>query len=218
MKKCELCGAILEGEMTACPRCGFEFPKKVYSDIRDEALLKKYEGKPIDTVRHNLKDRTSLMTSHFENMDMNEYTTKEIITSVEETLDFLQIPTVIGLGHELSFTDREEKLIKALISKLEHIESNQSSPVVSARAYTKLANATHCLGDMKTALEMVNKALLKEPNNPDALFGKAKLLFYEKKYEEAKRYLDKLLAKSKKDQNSIYLAEMIEQIISSKNK
>jgi tetratricopeptide (TPR) repeat protein len=217
MKNCELCGAILEGEMAACPRCGFEFPKKVYSDIRDNALLKKYEGKTIETVQHDLKDKTSLLTSHFENLDMNEYTTKEIITSVEETLDFLQIPTVIGLGHELKFTDREEKLINALMSKLEQVESDQGSPVASARAYTKLANATHCLGDVKTALKMVNKALLKEPNNPDALFGKAKLLFYEKKYNEAKRYLDKLLAKSKKDQNSLYLAEMIEQIILSEN-
>jgi len=61
-------------------------------------------------------------------------------------------------------------------------------------------------------MEMIDKALLKEPNNLDALFGKAKLLFFEKEYGEAKRFLDKILARDDKYPNSVYLAEMIAQL------
>ena len=218
MKTCELCGASIDNGQEKCPRCGFEIPKKVYFDVRDQSIPKKYKDIAVETVKHDIKDKTSLFTSHFENLDVNNSTPEDITASVEEVLDFLQIPMIIGLGDELKFTEREEKLIRTLIEKLERSEIVHGVSVASARSYIKLANAAHCLGDAKKAMNMINKALLGGPNNPDALFGKAKLLFYEKRYDDAKRYLDKLLAKTKKDSKSMYLAEMIEQIISSRGK
>ena len=50
MKCCDLCGADNQEKAKTCLRCGFEFPLAIRSDIRDEAILKKYHS----LLSHNL--------------------------------------------------------------------------------------------------------------------------------------------------------------------
>ncbi len=214
MNKCELCGVRIEARQKSCPRCGFEFPKEVRSDTRDEKILERYEGKPIETVKRDLKDKLSYLTSYFENLDVSKGEVEDMHAFVEEALGFLHVPMTMGMGDEMRFSGREEKLIIVTISKLEEADVFRGTPLASVRSYIRLANALNCLGACSRAMEMMDKALLKEPNNTDALYGKAMLLFYEKRYEESKRYLAKLLEKTKADSKSLYLAEMIEQLTS----
>jgi tetratricopeptide (TPR) repeat protein len=212
MNECELCGAKIEARQKSCPRCGFEFPKEVRSDTRDEKILEKYDGKPIETVRKDLKDKVSYLTSYFENLDVLKGEVQDMHAFIEEALGFLQVPMTMGFGDEMRFSDREEKLIQVSVSKLEEADASRGTPLASVRSYIRLANALNCLGISSRAMEMIEKALLKEPNNTDALYGKAMLLFYEKRYEDSKKYLAKLLEKTKADSKTVYLAEMIEQL------
>ena len=86
------------------------------------------------------------------------------------------------------------------------------SPVASSGSYVRLTNALHCLEQMPAAMAMIEKALLIDPNSADALYGKAKLLFFEKRYEKANIYLTKLTSK-KEHQKALYLAELIDQLV-----
>ncbi len=214
MNSCELCGAQAEDGQKTCPRCGFEFPEVVRSDIRDEKILERYKEKPLETVKRDLRDKLSQMISYFENVDLGQMDVNDLTAFVDEALAFLHVPVTLGLGDEMNFNEREEILILVTVSKLEEADNISGRPLASTRSYIRLANALNCLGECSRAMEMIDKALLKEPNNIDALFGKAILNFNEKKYEEAKRYLEKLMAKTEAHSKALYLAEMIDQLSS----
>lgn len=213
MSTCELCGAeVKEGESN-CHRCGFEFPKAVCSDSRDQRILDKYKGKATEEVKRDLRDKMSHLISYFENLDVHSDCDRDLTAFIEEALEFLHVPVAMGIGDELVFNEREETLIAITAAKVEETDVHQGHPAASVRSYVRLANALNSMSQCSRAMEMMDKALLKEPNNTDALFGKAKLVFYEKRYEESKRYLAKLLKKDKNHQKAQYLAEMVGQLI-----
>ena len=212
MTLCELCGAEIKDEDEVCPRCGYEFPKSVHSDSRDQKILAGKEGVNVEDLKRNMRDKLTYLTSYFENLEVRELVYKEFPSFLEEALGLLHVPMTIGMGDELKFNEKEQNLIKVIVAKLDQSDNQVGDPVASTRSYIRLANALHCLGEADSAMRMIDKALLKEPANLDALFGKAKLLFYQKRYGEAKRYLNKLMAKDDKYPRSVYLAEMIEQL------
>ena len=60
-------------------------------------------------------------------------------------------------------------------------------------------------------MRMIEKALLINPRDRDSLYGKAKLLFQAKRYEAARKCLDKVISTGG-DDNAKYLAELIDQL------
>ena len=195
-----------------CPRCGFKFPKEVRSDVRDRVILERHDGQAVESVKRDLRDKLTQLISHFENLELSDSSVKDTPPFLEEALGTLHVPVAIVIGDELRFSERQKKLIMLLVSKLKDAELHSGIPIASTRSYVRLANALHCLGEADDAMEMMDKALFKEPADPDALFGKAKLLFYEKRYDEAERHLNRLMTKAKKNPDAIYLAEIIGQL------
>jgi tetratricopeptide (TPR) repeat protein len=211
MRTCELCGAEVGDEEHRCPRCGFEFPPEIRSDIRDQELLGKHDDMSTESLRKDLKDRQSKLMSYLENVNLDSLRTDEFNSLIEEGLGFLGIPVAMGIGDELNFSRDEREFILLMSCKVVDADKRGYDPVASSRSYIKLANALNCLDESERAMQMVDKALLIEPNNGDALFGKAKLLFYSKRYEAARRQLDKLISR-RSEPKAMYLAELIEQL------
>ena len=213
MSVCELCGAEVEEGEHHCHRCGFEFPRTVRSDSRDSKILTKYEGKGTEQVKRDMRDKMSHLLSYFENLDVHSDCDRDLTAFIEEALEFLHVPVTIGIDDELKFNEREERLIAITAAKVEDNDLHQAHPAASVRSYVRLANALNSMGQCSRAMDMMDKALLKEPTNIDALFGKAKLLFYEKRYAESQRYLAKLLKKDENHEKAQYLAEMVGQLM-----
>ena len=213
MRKCELCGANTPDNLSACQRCGFEFPLEISSDVRNKELLKKHNGKEVAALKKDLRERVNQLSSYLANLDIENLKPGEMNSLMEEGLTFLHIPLAIGIGDELNFSNAERGFILLMAEKVEMADFRYGSPVASSGSYVRLTNALHCLDQISAAVTMIEKALLIDPNSPDALFGKAKLLFYEKKYEQATKYLTKLTSK-KRHQKALYLAELIDQLVS----
>ena len=212
MRKCELCGADTPDNLSACQRCGFEFPLEIRSDIRNIELLKKHKGKEAAALKKDLRERLNQLSGYIANLDLKNLKSDEINSLIEEGLTFLHIPMAIGIGDELTFSNDEREFILLMAEKVDMADVRYGSPVASSGSYVRLTNALHCLEQMPAAMAMIDKALLIDPNSADALFGKAKLLFFEKRYEKANRYLTKLTSK-KEHQKALYLAELIGQLV-----
>ena len=212
MRKCELCGANTPDNLSACQRCGFEFPLEIRSDIRNKELLKKHKGKEAAALKKDLRERLNQLSGYIANLDLKNLKSDEINSLIEEGLTFLHIPIAIGIGDELSFSNGEREFILLMAEKVDMADVRYGSPVASSGSYVRLTNALHCLEQMPAAMAMIDKALLIDPNSADALYGKAKLLFFEKRYEKANRYLTKLTSK-KDHQKALYLAELIGQLV-----
>ncbi len=211
MKYCDLCGADVAEEQKCCPRCGFEFPKVIMSDIRDEAILKKYQGKSVEEVKRELKIKQTRLCSYFENMDTKTLKKEELVALLEESLGFLRIPIVLGVDDELNFSKQEISFIMLMYRIQEKADIESGGPISTSAIYTRMANALQVLNHPDESMSMIMKALLINPNNHDALFAKSKLLFYAKDYAAAKRSLEKLMEKGEHPKAS-YLVELIDQI------
>ena len=211
MKSCDLCGAETEDEDQCCIRCGFDFPKVIRSDIRDEAILKKYQGKSLNEVKRELKIKQTRLRSYLENMDTAALKKEELVALLEESLGFLKVPVVLGIEDELNFSKEEMSFILLMQKIQEKADEDNGGPVSTSTTYIKMANALQKMEYPEISMDMINKALLINPNDLDAQFIRAKLLFYAKDYDAAKRCLEKLLQKGE-HVNAGYLAELIIQI------
>ena len=111
----------------------------------------------------------------------------------------------------LDFDDDERDFLNAVTDAQDRLDTQSGSPAGTVVMYIRLSNALHHLGMEEKAVQMIDRALLINPRERDALFAKSMLLFFGKKYAEARRCLDKLIA-DRDDENARYLAELIEQI------
>ena len=211
MKSCDLCGAENGDDAERCIRCGFDFPRVIQSDIRDEVILKKYEGKSLDEVKRELRIKQSRLRSYLENMDTKNLDRQELLALLEESLGFLRVPLVMGVDDELNFSQQETSFILLIQRIQEKADSDNMGPISSSATYIRMANALHSMDFQEGSMNMINKALLINPNDLDALFTKAKLLFYVKDYEPARRCLTRIMDKGK-NPKAAYLAELIDQI------
>ena len=211
MKCCDLCGADNQDETNICSRCGFEFPLVIRSDIRDEAILKKYNGKSLEEVKRVLKMQQTLLRSFLENLDAKELNKEELVTLLDDALAFLRIPITLGVDDEILFSQQEASFIKLMLTILNRVDSENGGPIATSNTYIKMANALKAMEEPAHAMNMIEKALLINPQDKDALFVKAKLLFYAKDYGTAKRCLEKLMEKGEHPKAS-YLVALIEQI------
>jgi tetratricopeptide (TPR) repeat protein len=214
MRKCELCGAEIPKKLETCSRCGFEFQKEIRSDVRDRAILDKHEGKTVENVNRDMKNRQAQLMAHLDNMAAKNLSVEELVSLLDESLTFLQIPLALGVEDELRFNTEEKKFISQVANNLETADSENNGPVGTSGTYTRLSNALQSMGEHERAMQMIEKALLINPKDRDAMFGKAKLLFYGKKYEASKKCLERLTSAGG-DKNAKYLSELIEQIIMS---
>ncbi len=212
MKCCELCGVESDDKTQCCSRCGFDFPRAIRSDLRDEAILKKYEGKTVEEVKKEIKIKQTRLQSYLENMDTKTLKKEELVALLEESLGFLRIPVVLGVDDELNFSKQEVSFIMLIHRSQEKADIESGDPIFTSAIYTRMANALQILNHSDESMGMINKALLINPNNQDALFVKSKLLFYAKNYAAAKRCLEKLMEKGKHPKAG-YLVELIDQIV-----
>ena len=211
MKCCDLCGAENQDETKTCLRCGFEFPLVIRSDIRDEAILKKYDGKSLEEVKRVLKTQQTLLRSFLENIDAKALRKEELVTLLDDALGFLRIPVALGVEDEILFSQQEASFIKLMLTILNRVDSDNGGPIATSNTYIKMANALQAMEEPGHAMNMIEKALLINPQDKDALFVKAKLLFYIKDYDAAKRCLEKLMEKGEHPKAS-YLVELIDQL------
>ena len=211
MKCCDLCGAESDDEAQCCVRCGFDFPKVIRSDIRDEAILKKYEGKSVEEVKRELKIKQVRLRSYLENMDAKALKKEELVALLEESLEFLRIPIVLGVDDKLNFSKQEISFIMLMYKIQEKADLENGGPISTSATYIRMANALQLLNYPDESMGTIKKALLINPNNQDALFAKSKLLFYTKDYPAAKRCLKKLTEKGEHPKAS-YLVELIDQM------
>ena len=208
MRVCELCGETVSEDEGSCSRCGFEFPQEVFSDSRDASILEKHNGKSVDVIKKELSERIL----YFRNLDAQSLMPAEFSALVEEAVSFLHIPVVIGFGDELRLDEKEKELILAMWERLAETRASVDAHNIRTESYMKLSNALFCLEYKEKAMELLDMAIFRDPNDPDALYNKAKLLFFEKKYDESKRYLAKVTSKCPDREDAKYLAEMLEQL------
>ncbi|MDO9536887.1 MAG: tetratricopeptide repeat protein [Thermoplasmata archaeon] len=211
MKSCELCGANVSKKLERCTRCGFEFHKEIRSDARDKAILKKHGGKSVDSVNRDLKNRQAQLTAYLENIAAKSFTREETVSFLDEALTFLQIPLSMGVDDELKFNSDEKKFIELVAHHIESADIENGGPIGRPEAYVRLSNVLQSLGEQEPAMQMIEKALLINPKDSDAMFAKAKLLFRSKNYEIARKCLDKIIG-SGEDEKARYLVELIDQI------
>jgi tetratricopeptide (TPR) repeat protein len=212
MSICELCGAKISKKLETCPRCGFEFQMEIRSDVRDKAILDKHEGKTVENVNRDLKNRQAQLMAHLDNLAAKSLSVEELVSLLDESLTFLQIPLALGVEDELRFNMEEKTFICQIAINLEMADTDNNGPVGTSGTYIRLSNALQSMGEQDRAMRMIEMALLINPRDQDAMYGKAKLLFYGKKYEASKKCLERLMAAGG-DKNAKYLSELIEQIM-----
>ena len=211
MKCCDLCGAENQDNDKTCLRCGFEFPLTIRSDIRDEAILKKYDGKSLEYVKLEIKKQQNLLKSYLENMDIKDLKKEDLVSLLDDALGFLRVPLVLGVEDELLFSRQEGGFIRLMQTILNRADTDNGGPIATSRTYIRMANALNSMEETAGAMSMIEKALLINPQDKDALYGKSKLLFYAKEYKAAKRCLEKLIERGEHPKAE-YLAELIDQI------
>ncbi len=211
MKKCELCGAEIPKELKECSRCGFEFQKEIRADSRDRALLKRHAGMDVEDVKRELRNSRAKLTAYLDNLAAKSLSKEELVSLVDESLKYLQIPLALSVDDELKFDENEAEFIELINRYLANADSQNNRPVGTKVTYIKLSNALTSLGRHGEAINMIEKALLINPRDRDALYCKAKLLFNMHKYDAAKKCLEKLIS-SGKNEDARYLSELINQL------
>jgi tetratricopeptide (TPR) repeat protein len=150
--------------------------------------------------------------AYLDNLAAKSLTMEELVSLLDDSLIFLEIPLALGVEDELRFNIEEKKFISQVARNLEIADSDNIGPVGTTGTYIRLSNALQSMGEHARAMQMIGKALLINPRDQNAMFGKAKLLFYDKKYDASKKCLERLMATGG-DKNAKYLSELIVQII-----
>ncbi|MBA3046678.1 MAG: hypothetical protein KKH41_07205 [Candidatus Thermoplasmatota archaeon] len=211
MVTCELCGAENTKGLETCSRCGFVFRKEVRADIRDSAILKRHKGKTLENVNRDLKNAQAKFTAYLDNMAARRLSREELSSLLDDALAYLLIPLTMGVEDELKFNQQEKQFINQVVENLEIADMENGVPVGTPGTYIRLSNALQALDEPEIAMTMIDRALLLNPRNRDAMLSRAKLLFYTKRYAQARKYLEKIL-KSGDDEKARYLIELIDQI------
>lgn len=211
MRKCELCGAEIPKELETCSRCGFEFRRELRADARDEAVLERHKGKTVKVVNRDLKNRRTQLRAYLENLAAKSLSMEEVVSLINESLAFLQIPLEMGVEDTLVFDRDEKDFINLVAAALEDTDKENGTPTGATGTYIKLSNALHFLDQQDRAMRMIDQALLINPRDRSALLAKSMLLFFRKRYQPAKRCLEKLISE-KDDEKARYLIELIDQI------
>ncbi len=209
---CELCGEEVPKGSDKCSRCGFDFPSEVTSDTRDQAILSKNDGREASDIKKGLAERFSKYISFFENMDPNSIRPGEFSSFVEEAVSHLHIPATIELDDDIKFNDKEKQVILVISRRLLDPDALELVSRVRTRTMIMLANGLYSLEMPAESMQMVNMAVHRDPKDMDALYGKAKILLFEKKYAASKRCLEKIINRQPDRDEAKYLLEMIEQI------
>jgi len=152
--------------------------------------------------------------AYLDNLAAKSLSREELVSLLDESLAFLQIPLVLGVEDDLKFNKDERTFIGKVADNLDFADSEHNGPIGTSATYIRLSNALQSMGEEGRAMLMIEKALLINPKDRNAMFGKAKLLFYSKKYDASKKCLERLIG-SGDDKNAKYLSELIEQIIMS---
>ncbi|HEQ79195.1 MAG TPA: tetratricopeptide repeat protein [Euryarchaeota archaeon] len=66
--------------------------------------------------------------------------------------------------------------------------------------------------EVDRALTHLDRAILKDPRSPDAIYNKGRILFYEKKYAESIRMLEKLVKLEPARDDVRYFLELVNQM------
>ena len=98
-----------------------------------------------------------------------------------------------------------------MVEIIEKADAEHKGPIATSATYIRMANALQAMDKTESAMDMIDKALLINPQDKDGQYARAKLLFYAKDYKAAKRCLEKLMEKGEHPRAS-YLVELIEQI------
>lgn len=211
MRKCELCGAETSESLPACPRCGFEFQREIRSDTRDRAILEKHGGKSVDNVKRDIRNRQARFTAYLENLSAKNLSPEELVTLLNDALTFLEIPLALGAEDELKFESAEREFINLMAVNLDRADAVHGMPIGSGATYVRFSNAFLSMGEPVRAMAMIERGLLINPKDRDAIFGKAILLFRLKKYDAAKKCLERLVSAGA-DENVRYLYELMDQM------
>ncbi len=211
MKKCDLCGAENPKEMEQCTRCGFSFRRVVRDDVRDRSILDKHAGKPIEAVKREMKVSRTKMAAYLDNMAAKGLSNAETASILDEAMAFMQIPLAMGVEDELKLDKDEELFIISVCDHLERSDLENCGPIGTPGTYMRLANALQAIGEPHSAMRMIDKALLLNPKDRDAMYTRAKLFFYAKNYALAKKALGKVIG-GEAHRDAAYLAELISQI------
>ncbi|MFO7619175.1 MAG: hypothetical protein R6W91_05915 [Thermoplasmata archaeon] len=211
MRTCDLCGAEVPKELEACSRCGFVFQKEIRADVRDRAILKAHAGKSVDAVNRDMKNARAQLSAYLENLNAKSLSKEELSSLLDDALSFLRIPLELGVGDELRFDAREKEFISMVAGNLERADLENGGPVGTPGTYIRISNALLAMEEPDRAMSMIDKALLLNPRDSAAMFSRAKLLFYAKKYALAKKCLEKIVAACDHE-NAKYLIELIEQM------
>ncbi len=213
MKRCDLCGADVENGLVACTRCGFVFHLEINSDVRDEAILGKHAGKSVETVHRDIRNARAKFAAYLDNMAAKSLSREEMASLLDDALTFLQIPLSMGVEDELRFDDSETEFIFLVLKNLEQVDSDHGGPAGTPGTYIRMANALQAMGKSDISMRMIDCALLLNPRDREAMFTRAKLLFHSKKYQQAKKCLEKISA-ANISEDARYLLELIDQISS----
>ncbi len=209
-----MCGEEVPKTSGKCSRCGFEFPPAITSDTRDQAILDKNDGREAGDIKKGLAERFSKYISFFENMDPNSIRPDEFSSFVEEAVSHLHIPATIELDDDIKFNDKEKQVILVISRRLLDPDALDLVSRVRTRTMIMLTNGLYSLEMPVESMQMVNMAVHRDPKDMDALYGKAKILLFEKNYAASKRCLEKIIDRQPDRDEAKYLLEMIEQISS----
>ena len=212
MRKCELCGEEVSKGSSKCSRCGFEFPPKITSDTRNDMILKKHDGKEPEDIKKGLAERFSKYISYFNNLIPGSIDPQEFAAFVEEAVSHLHIPHILELDHVLSFNEKEKVIILTISERVLMPDALELVTSIQTRTMMELANGLHSLEMKERSLKMSELAVQRDPRDMDALYGRAKLLFYEKDYGKARKCLEKVLDREPDRDDVRALLEMIEQL------
>ena len=212
MSTCELCGEEVSGGKKSCPRCGFEFPAEIRADARDDIILKKHDGKEAEDIKRGLAERFSKYISYFENIDPERIMPDEFAALAEEAVSHLHIPMILELDDVLKFSGKEEKVLKVISGRMLQPDSLALVTRMQTRTLIMMANGLYALDMTEDALQMVELAVHQNPKDADALYAKAKLLFFDKDYAGARKCLEKVKEREPERGDVQYLLEMIAQI------
>jgi tetratricopeptide (TPR) repeat protein len=184
---------------------------EIRADSRDKALLERHAGMDVDEVKRELKKSQAILTAYLDNMAAKSLSVEELVSLMDESLSYLRIPLALRLEDELKFDKNEARFISLLSGCLANADSQNNRPVGSKVTYIKMSNALMALGRQGEAVDMIERALLINPRDRDALYCKAALLFNMQKYDAAKKCLEKLIS-SGDDEDARYLSELINQL------
>ena len=206
-QECPVCGRVFEGQK--CSTCGYESGKGVFGNGRDNtyggrAAFKK-ESAPLRDKR--LLEALRMMQEAASSSTPPSWT----LDAVTSSIALLSIPMELQARENIEFNENERSLLEHCHAVLAASDSMEQGPCQPPEIYIMLGNGFFIIGNRERSLEYYTKAILRDPTNENALFNQAVVLFSMSRYQEAKKTLEKLLARNPGSERAAYLRELAEQ-------